>query len=65
MSAIVIALMVGYYWARWRRAETTKQAAKAAAEAAGKAVWRARGVIALVAVVVYAVIRLWIRNHGH
>ena len=34
--AIFVALMVGYYWARWRRAETSLRAAKSQADAAGK-----------------------------
>ncbi|MHB1431633.1 MAG: hypothetical protein ACYCVZ_05910 [Streptosporangiaceae bacterium] len=62
VSGIVIALMVGYYWARWRRAEQTRQVAKAAAESAGRAVWRARGVIVVTGLVVYAVISFWFRG---
>jgi hypothetical protein len=41
--AVIIALMVGYYFARWRRAETSLKTNKAFAEASGKAAWRARG----------------------
>ncbi|MGE5289543.1 MAG: hypothetical protein ACM3ML_20570 [Micromonosporaceae bacterium] len=62
--AIVIALMVGYYWARWRRAETTNRMARAAADTAGKTVWRARGAIVLVGAAVYVVIDLWFRVQG-
>lgn len=65
VSAIVVALMVGYYWARWRRAEATKQAAKAAAEAAGKSVWQARKVIVVVGAVVYALIIFWFHGRVH
>jgi hypothetical protein len=49
-------------WARWRRAEQTRQVAKAAAESAGRAVWRARGVIVVTGLVVYAVISFWFRG---
>lgn len=62
--AIVIALMVGYYWARWRRAEATSKLAKAGANTAGKAVWRARGMIVLVAAALYVVLRLWFHGRG-
>jgi ABC-type amino acid transport system permease subunit len=62
--AIVIALMVGYYWARWRRAETTNRVAKAAAGTASGTVWRARGAILLVALAVYAIVDLWFRGRG-
>ena len=40
--AIVVALMVGYYWARWRRSEASLRAARGQADAAGKAAWRSR-----------------------
>lgn len=64
MIAIVIALMVGYYWARWRRAETSNRVARAQADGAGKTVWRARGSILLVGIAVYAVISLWLKGRG-
>jgi hypothetical protein len=35
--AIFVALMAGYYWARWRRAEASLRTAKGQADAAGKA----------------------------
>jgi hypothetical protein len=62
--AVIGALMLGYYWARWRRAETTNKAAKAAVDAAGRQAWRARGVMVLVGFVVYVLIDLWIRGSG-
>lgn len=62
--AISLALMAGYYWARWRRAETVNRLAKAAADGAGKVAWRARGVILLVGAAVYVVIDLWLRGRG-
>lgn len=62
--AIVISLMGGYYWARWRRAEATNRVAKQQADAAGRGAWRARGAILLVGVAVYLVIDLWIRGRG-
>ena len=62
--AIVLALAGGYYWARWRRAENARRLAKATADTANKGAWRARGVILLVGVAVYAVINLWIHGRG-
>lgn len=62
--AVLLALMVGYHWARWRRAETTNRVARGAADTAGKAAWRARGLIVLVGAAVYAVIHLWLHGRG-
>jgi len=62
--AVVGALMLGYYWARWRRAETTNKTAKAAGDAAGKQAWRARAVMVLVGFFVFALIDLWLRGSG-
>jgi hypothetical protein len=62
--AVVLALMVGYYWARWRRAENSVKTAKALADGAGKTAWRARGVLLLVGVGVYAAITLWFHGKG-
>jgi hypothetical protein len=62
--AVIVALTLGYYWARWRRAEATNRVAKAAVDTAGKQAWRARGMILLIGVVVYAVIDLWFRGRG-
>jgi hypothetical protein len=62
--AIVIALLVGNYWARWRRAEATKRLAKAAAGNASKGVWRARGVMLLIALVLFLVLDVWFRSRG-
>jgi hypothetical protein len=62
--AVIVALMLGYYWARWRRAEATNRTADAAKDAAGRQAWRARGVILLVGVLVLAVVGLWLRGQG-
>jgi hypothetical protein len=58
--AVIVALMLGYYWARWRRAEASAKGNRALADAASRAAWRARGMIALVAVAVYVVLHLWL-----
>ena len=34
--AVVVSLMLGYYWARWRRAEGSAKATRALADAAGR-----------------------------
>jgi len=62
--AVIGALMLGYYWARWRRAENTNRVAKAAVDTAGKQAWRARGVMVLVGFFVFVLIDLWIRGSG-
>jgi hypothetical protein len=58
--AVIVALMLGYYWARWRRAESSARSARALADGAGRQAWRARGMIALVAVAVYVVLHAWL-----
>ena len=62
--AVVVALMLGYYWARWRRAEGSARSSRALADAAGRQAWKARGAIALVLVAVYVVLHLWINGRG-
>lgn len=62
--AVVVSLMLGYYWARWRRAEGSARSARVLAEAASRQVWRARGMILLVGVAVYVVIHLWLGGRG-
>ena len=58
--AVIVALMLGYYWARWRRAEGSARSARALADAAGRQAWRARGMILLVGVAVYVVLHTWL-----
>jgi ABC-type amino acid transport system permease subunit len=62
--AVIVALMVGYYFARWRRAETSLKVNKTLADAAGKTAWKARGVMLLVGAVLWAVIDAWLRGVG-
>jgi hypothetical protein len=62
--AVIVALMVGYYFARWRRAETALKANKTLADAAGKNAWRARGVMLLVGAALWAIIAAWLRGVG-
>jgi hypothetical protein len=62
--AIVVALMVGYYWARWRRAEASLRTAKGQADAAGKAAWRSRILIIVLAAAVYVVLHAWFGGTG-
>ena len=58
--AVIVALLLGYYWARWRRAEGSAKSARALADAAGRAAWRARGMILLVGVAVYVALHSWL-----
>jgi hypothetical protein len=60
--AVIVALMLGYYWARWRRWEGSAKSARALADAAGRQAWKARGMMALVGVALYVVIHLWIQG---
>jgi hypothetical protein len=61
--AVVVALMLGYYFARWRRWEGSAKSARVLADAASKAVWKARGAMLLVAVALYVVLRIWLKAH--
>ena len=63
IGAIIVALMLGYYWARWRRAEATAKVAKAAVETAGRQAWRARGAIVIIGATLYVMLHLWLRSH--
>jgi hypothetical protein len=58
--AVIVSLMLGYYWARWRRAEGSARAARALADGAGRQAWRARGMILLVGVAVYVALHAWL-----
>ena len=60
--AVIVSLMLGYYWARWRRWEGSAKSARALADAAGRQAWKARGMILLVGVAVYAAIHIWLKS---
>jgi hypothetical protein len=62
--AVIISLMVGYYFARWRRAEASRKTNKAFADVSARTAWRARGVMLLVGVALWAVIDAWFRGKG-
>jgi len=62
--AVIIALMVGYYFARWRRAETSLRTNKTFAEVSARTAWRARGAMLLVGVILWAIIDAWFRGKG-
>jgi len=62
--AVIIALMVGYYFARWRRAETSLKTNKAFAEVSARTAWRARGAMLLVGIALWALIDVWFRGKG-
>ena len=46
--AVIVALMLGYYFARWRRWEGSAKSARGLADAASRAVWKARAAMLLV-----------------
>jgi hypothetical protein len=62
--AIVAALLVGYYFAQWRRSEGSLRSAKTLAQGAGKSVRKARRNLLLTGLAIAAVIYLWIHGRG-
>jgi hypothetical protein len=62
LIAIVAALVLGYYFAQWRRSEGSLKSAKGLVDGAGKAVWKARGKLLLTGLAIAVLIYLW--NHG-
>jgi hypothetical protein len=53
---IVVALLAGYWWARWRRAETANRTARATASAGGRQVWRARVAMLIIGLVIFEIL---------
>ena len=64
LIAIVAALVLGYYFAQWRRSEGSLRSAKSLEKGAGKAVWKARGKLLLTGLVIAGLIYLWNRGLG-
>jgi len=62
LIAIVAALVLGYYFAQWRRSEGSLRTARTLADGAGRSVWRARRNLLLTCVGVVVLIYLW--SHG-
>jgi hypothetical protein len=62
--AIVVAMMGGYYFARWRRSEGSLKSARTLTEGAGKAAWGARRAMLLTGLAIAAAIYLWIHGKG-
>ena len=62
--AVVVSLMGGYYFARWRRSEGSLKSAKTLAEGAGKAAWGARRAMLVTGLAIAAVIYLWVHGKG-
>ncbi len=60
--AVIVALMLGYYFARWRRWEGSAKSARVLADAASRAVWKARAAMLLVGVALYVVLRIWLKG---
>jgi hypothetical protein len=59
--AIVASLMVGYYFAQWRRSEGSLKSAKALVAGAGRGAWKARRNLLLTGLAIAFVIYLWNR----
>ena len=62
--AVVVALAVGFYWARFLRAERSLRGAKRDQAAASRAAWAARRAMILVAAVLALVVRAWLQGKG-
>ena len=62
--AVVVALAVGFYWARVLRGERSLRGAKRDHDAAGRGAWAARRVMILVAAVLVLVVRAWLQGKG-
>jgi hypothetical protein len=62
--AVIVALLAGWYGRMWREREADRRFAQTRATNAMKAVWRARGGIVVVGIVVAATVNLWLHGRG-
>ena len=62
--AIVASLVLGYYFAQWRRSEGSLRSAKTLAKGAGSSVWKARRNLLLTGLAIGFVLYLWSRGLG-
>jgi hypothetical protein len=62
--AITVALAVGFYFARWLRAERDEMGARASLANAVRVMWHSRRVVAVVAVIGIVLVDLWFRGQG-
>jgi hypothetical protein len=62
--AVIVALLVGWYGRMWREREADRSFAQTRAANAMKAVWKARGVIVVVGVVLAATVNMWLHGRG-
>jgi hypothetical protein len=60
--AVIVALLVGWYGRMWREREGDRSVTRTRAANARKAVWKARGVIVVVGIVVALTVDVWL--HG-
>lgn len=63
-AAIVLALAVGFYGARWRQRENGLRAAKTQLDGAIGQVWKARKTILIAAIAVLAMLEYWLHGRG-
>ena len=64
IAAIALALMVGYFFARWRLREGSVRSAAAQLDGAIKNVWRARKAILFTGIATVALIEYWLHTRG-
>ena len=62
--AVIVALLAGWYGRMWREREADRSFAQTRATNAMKAVWRARGGIVVVGIVVAATVNMWLHGRG-
>lgn len=62
VAAIVIGLLVGNFWGRWRLREASLRSARAQAAGAGVNVWKARKALIFGGIALIAFIEYWL--HG-
>lgn len=64
VAAIVLALAVGFYGARWRQRENGLRATKTLLDGAITQAWKARKTILITAILVFALLQYWLYGRG-
>jgi hypothetical protein len=62
--AVIVALLAGWYGRMWLEREGDRRVTRTRAANAMKAVWKARGVIVVVGIVVAVTVNMWLHGRG-
>jgi hypothetical protein len=62
--AVIVALLGGWYGRMWLEREGDRRVTRTRAANAMKAVWKARGVIVVVGIVVAVTVNMWLHGRG-